>query len=453
LKRDLRTLFGSSSKIIALSLTCSVLLFAVVAIQMLFVKFNKRFDFTESGAFSISEQSSKILKGLSKTISIKGFYEKGKYHEVYDQLNKFNFVSRSIKIEMVNIDLHPKLCEDFGITHSGQCVLSYGKRHKRVESPSERNIVSAIVELTSMRKRKILFLCGHGERRIDEQGKEGLSAFSDELEKEYYKVEQMPFVQRGLIEKGLELVVFAGPKKDLASGEVEVLNKYLRSGGKVLLFLDPGEFPLFNRFLEQYGIELRNDIIVDEKNRFITKDKFSPIIPYMKKRIINLERPVPVFFCTARSVTKTNSVPSQVQIEYLLMSGDTSQSIPYGMGRKVDARAEGTLQGPVPVAALVEIGNRKEMEDRGSLIVIGDSDFISNKDIDQMGNKDLVLNMIDWIFKRNELIGIRAKRTQYYFKPLTQSDSKLLFWVSVVIIPGVAFLLGLFFFVRNRLRT
>jgi len=446
-----------SSKAAWIGVVFLTLLSAMVAIQLVFINYNKRLDLSEARMFSLSEQSSKILESLKDKILIKAFYEKGRYFEVYDQLSKFSVKSHLVKVEMINMDLNPKLSKDYGIVRNGQCVLFSGGRYKRIDAPTEANVISAIMELTTERKKKILFSYGHGERRLADKEGGGLSTWSAELQRENYEVKEIPLIRDQALDSDVDLFVFPGPGKDLVAAELEVLGHYLRSGGSLLLLLDPGIFPVFERYLNQYGVQLRNDIIVDEKARFIKKDKFSPIIPFVKKHAITEGTKAVVFFSMARSVLVNESLPSGVQTQNFLMSSSTSQSIPYETGGTAGVQ-EGAKEtqiypGPVPVAALVEVENPEQPSNSGRLVVIGDSDFVSNETILQLGNKDLILNAVNWLVKREELIGSRPERRVYGYQSLTASHARLLFWLTVVILPGLGFLLATLFFVRRRVRS
>ena len=436
------------SKMAWISAVFLALLCALVVIQMMFARHNIRIDLTESRKFSLSEQSLKILEGLEDRILIKAFYAKGKYYEVYDQLSKFSVKSSLINIEMVNMDLNPKLSGDYDIIRSGQCVLFRGERYRKIQASTEAKVISAIIALTTKEKREILFLYGHGERRLGSNKDEGLSVLGAELHEEYYELEDRALLQGEVIESGVDLVVFCGPRKDLLVGEAEVLDEYLKKGGSVLILLDPGTFPEFEKFLTQYGIHLRDDIITDEKNRFINKDKFSPIVSVITEHIITEGIKAAIFFSMARSVSRTKKQTQGVEAQNFLMSSQTSQSIPYEATkhRKI-------YPGPVPVAALAQVKNEKEFGSSGRLVVFGDSDFVNNGAIPQLGNKDLILNAVSWLVNREDLIGSRPGHSPYAYRSLTPGHARLLFWSTVVIMPGLGFFLAALFFVRRQLNT
>jgi len=446
-----------SSKIAWISVVFITLLSVMVAVQLVVIRYNKNLDLTESKKFSLSEQSLKILKDLEDEIRIKAFYEKGRYFEVYDQLNKFSVKSRLIKVEMINTDRNPKLSKDYGIVRNGQCILFARGRHKKIEAPGETNVISAIIELTTEIKRQILFFYGHGERRLDDSEGGGLSIWRTELRRESCGVEDIALIRNQVINSGVDLLVFPGPGKDLAATEAEILGYYLKSGGSVLILLDPGTFPVFEMFLNQYDIQLRDDIIVDEKNRFINKDKFSPLIPFVEKHAITEGTRAVFFFSMARSVSIKGGLPPGAQTQNLLMSSPTSQSVPYETGGtagiREDVKESEIYPGPIPVAALSEVENAEQPGNPGRLVVIGDSDFVSDEAILQFGNKDLILNAVNWLVKREELVGLRPERRMYGYQGLTPGHARLLFWLTVVIMPGLGFFLAVLFFVRRRIKN
>jgi ABC-type uncharacterized transport system involved in gliding motility auxiliary subunit len=428
----------------------------MVAIQLFFVRHNKRLDLTESKKFSLSDQSARILEGLEHKILIKAFYEKGRYFEVYDQLSKFSVKSRLIELEMVNMDMNPKLSRDYGIVASGHTVLIVGDRSKRIQAPTEANVISAIIELTTGEKKRILFSYAHGERRTGEKKEGGVSTWSEELVRENYEVQEISLIENQILEAGADLVVLPGPRTDLLAAEGDALAGYLKSGGNVMILVDPGTYRELERFLGQYGITLRDDIIVDEKNRYIKKDKFSPIIPYVKKHGITEGTEGLIFFTLARSVLAEEKMPSGVTTQNFLMSSPTSESAPYDVEKtsiKQDTMETDIYPGPVPVAALAEIETSESSKTPGRLVVVGDSDFASNEDILELGNKDFVLNAINWLLEREAFMGARPERRMYGYTSLTPQHARRLFWLTVVTMPGLGFLFAILFFVRRRIKS
>jgi len=91
----------------------------------------------------------------------------------------------------------------------------------------------------------------------------------------------------------------------------------------------------------------------------------------------------------------------------------------------------------------------------GRIAVCGDSDFASNLYFNVLGNKDFFLNIIGWLSEEEELISIRHKKDEAYpFSPLflTENQKQVVFWFSTVIPPLIILSIGIFIYVRRRLR-
>ena len=82
-------------------------------------------------------------------------------------------------------------------------------------------------------------------------------------------------------------------------------------------------------------------------------------------------------------------------------------------------------------------------------MVIGDSDFASNKFM-KAGNKDLLLNMLNWLAEEHVLISVRRKEPGLTPLLLTPVQGKIVFWLSVVIVPSLLLVAGLGVTARRR---
>jgi ABC-type uncharacterized transport system involved in gliding motility auxiliary subunit len=111
-------------------------------------------------------------------------------------------------------------------------------------------------------------------------------------------------------------------------------------------------------------------------------------------------------------------------------------------------RAAGQPTGPLLIGAAIV-----PTEDRnGRVIVIGDSDFATNGIIDYLGNKDLLVNSINWLARDESLLSARAQskevgREQFF---VTETQGAWSFWLATVIQPALFFGAGTWVFLRRR---
>ena len=63
------------------------------------------------------------------------------------------------------------------------------------------------------------------------------------------------------------VLIIAGPQKDLLPAEKESLQHYINTGGNALFLLDPDQSPEMTTFLQEYGITVGDNMIIDPFSR------------------------------------------------------------------------------------------------------------------------------------------------------------------------------------------
>jgi hypothetical protein len=84
------------------------------------------------------------------------------------------------------------------------------------------------------------------------------------------------------------------------------------------------------------------------------------------------------------------------------------------------------------------------------LVVIGDSDFASNSALGIQGNRDLFLNVMNWLAQQESLISIRPKDPDDRRIMLTEGQQKGVMLFALIGLPVVIFGLGVYGAVRRR---
>jgi ABC-type uncharacterized transport system involved in gliding motility auxiliary subunit len=99
--------------------------------------------------------------------------------------------------------------------------------------------------------------------------------------------------------------------------------------------------------------------------------------------------------------------------------------------------------GPLGVVAVGE-------GDEGRIAVFGGVDFISNRFFDFSGNRDFFLNTINWLAGNEYLISIRPKVAEEGKLTLTVNQIRLIFSLTVVVLPAVILITGMAVWWRRR---
>ena len=69
------------------------------------------------------------------------------------------------------------------------------------------------------------------------------------------------------------------------------------------------------------------------------------------------------------------------------------------------------------------------------IVVVGSSSWVANSFLSFNGNRDLFLNMVNWLSSDEELISIRPKDPEDRRLAMSRSQMTMIFYTSVILMP------------------
>ncbi|MHB8483821.1 MAG: GldG family protein, partial [Nitrospiria bacterium] len=299
----------------------------LAVLAVLLSKHHLRIDLSEEGKFSLSPQTVKILKNLKGDIKITGFVEERtkSREEAVDLLNSFKYQTPKIQYELIDPGKRPAIAKQYGITQSDTLVLEGGKQEKRVRSINEEELINAIIQVNQDRKKVIYFLEGHGEHKIGDPEKEGYSFAKDALEKDGYEVKSLLLLREGKVPDDCSVLVVGGPMTMVLPSEKTGIENYINNkGGKVLFLIDPESKSDFEGLLEEWGVTLQKDLIIDPLSRLFGGDFTIPVVNSFPPNEITQDLKTAVFVPVARSIAFNKTKESEIDFKPLAESGPNS---------------------------------------------------------------------------------------------------------------------------------
>jgi len=482
-----------------------VLVLAIlVLINYFFSRHHYRFDFTEAKLHSLSDQSIKVLKNLKDEVSALCFFREGNIGQAKMEniLKIYNYHSKKIKYEFIDPDKNPGMVKRYDVTQDGTTILESGDKESRITSSDEEDITNAIIKVSREKKKVLYFLEGHGEASIEESDERGYALAKEELEKLAYEVKKLVLVLSDTFPQDCSLLVIPGAEKDLLPNELETIRKYISEGGRVFLMVDPETAPGLKSFLAEYGVLLEDDLIVDTVSRLMGGDYFMPIVSEYEYHQITSKFRYATFFPFARSVSVAEEKPEGISADILAKTSPNSWSERQLKDTQVTFNKDKDKEGPISLAAVVTVEpkeeekqepkeekggkkeagpqeeadkeaeeiakaeekNKKETETKeekeaeeaekikqeGRLAVFGDSDFASNRYFNFSGNGNLFLNTVNWLTEEADLISIQPKTSSPRTIHMTATQGRMLFFVSLIILPLVVLVTGISVWMRRR---
>jgi ABC-type uncharacterized transport system involved in gliding motility auxiliary subunit len=473
LKRGLkrRSFIYSSSMLVVVVLVLAILVVANYFLQ----KHHLRVDFTATKLHSLSDQSTTVLRNLKQDINVKAFFREGNYGRgtMENLLKIYAYHSGKLKSEFIDPDKNPGLVKRYGITQDGTTILEAGDKEGRVTTTTEEDVTNAIIKVTREKKKTIYFLEGHGEQTVEESGDDGYSTVKSELEKLSYEVKKLTLALAANFPADCALLVVPGPQKDLLPNELETIKDYISKGGRVQFMIDPETAPGMTGFLTAYGVKLGDDIVVDTVSRLLGGDYFMPVVSEYEFHEITQRFRYATFFPFARSISLVEPKPEAATLTLLAKTSPNSWAERQLTEKEVKFDAGKDQQGPISLAvagtwkgaaqagpeekpATEPLPDEKPKAEEpkpapeARFVVIGDADFVKNRYYGLSGNGNFFLNAVNWLTEESDLISILPKTQSPRTIQLTPSQGRLLFFVSVIILPLAVLLFGLSVWLRRR---
>jgi ABC-type uncharacterized transport system involved in gliding motility auxiliary subunit len=476
--RDVKTtLTARATRYGANAVLYSVVVLGIVAVaNFIAVKKPQRWDLTEEGLFTLSEQTESLLKGLQDDVSVVAFYapvEEAEYNAAKGLFESYQYVSPKFKFRFIDPAKNPIDVKNYKITSGGPRIIvtraAAEGREERIKELKEQTLTNAIIKLTRTEVRRVYFLRGHEEGDIEAKDTPaGFGRIAEQLTSEGYQVAPLQLLDTPDVPADAQVVVIAGPRRALVPGEVEALERYTQKGGHVLVMLEPQTDSGLDGFLGKFGVGANNDFVLDATAQQVVGAGLGGLIQQFdpaSKIVEGLQ--VPAFFPTARSLKASGEVPAGAQRVEFARTGDRAWGeVNYGdlrEGTRAQYDEGADLPGPVTVGVsysrLVEAekapappadGEDKPKGKETRIVVYGDSEFASNALVRSLGNADLFLNTIAWLAEEEDLIAIRPKEIKGSRLTITGVNMNLLFLYAQVLLPAGIFLTGIGIWLNRR---
>jgi len=425
---------------------------------------NKRFDLSPTQQFVLSDAAKKVAQSLDEKVESNACYtpdEPGQRPALFDTLELFAKVSPRIRYQLVDLNRSPATAQKYSVNNAGAGVVVMGDQVVPIPFVDEEGITSALIRLTRPAERVVCFVVGHGEHSpFDTDERRGYNEVAKALEREGFTIRALDHVPPTGVPGDCRVVVLAGPTREFLPGEIESLDSYLRQGGQMLLLVDPGAPLGIVTFLERHGARAGNDVVVDERNRLMGTEPSMLHVPAFNRSIFRSELEAAVF-PVARTIVPTEEGDKSGRVKVLALSSPDSWAYVEG-GKLPDRgarfRREKDQPGPLPVGVYIEVPRERDgspVSTPGRIIAFGDSDFAANLSLNWRGNKDVFLNSIALLAEDPTLVAVRRKglpRGSISPIYLTESQDRLVFWISVVVMPASVALIGITIAARRRRR-
>jgi ABC-type uncharacterized transport system involved in gliding motility auxiliary subunit len=293
---------------------------------------------------------------------------------------------------------------------------------------------------------------------LSDAERDGYSGIKDLLEKNNYKTDTLKLLEKAEIPSTCTVLVVGGPKHDYIQPEVDAIKNYVENGGRALIMVDPplkiarmdidDNKPLTD-LLTSWGVTPVKDLVLDTSGvgqLFGLGPEFPLVTGYESHAIVREMKDTPTGFPLARSLEVKNG--DKTTVDKLFSTTDNSFATTNLASAEIK-QTKDDMKGPMVLGAAGTYKTGKE-NGNGRFVVVGNSGWVANGFLRFNGNRDLFLNMMNWLSSDEDLISIRPKEPEDRRLNMTARQMSMVFYESVVFIPLLIVLAGVGVWWRRR---
>jgi hypothetical protein len=436
-------------------------------------------DMTQSGRYTISPETRRILTRIARPIRITGFYSSSMLpqRDIDDQFyRQYEIESNGLLTrEYVNPDEQPAIAQRFGMEFDGQVFVAFLNEDGTVDfdtvsrvprsNTQEADMTAAILRLLVTGSFTVYFETSKGELDPLDNCQQCLSGATNGIRES--GLVPLPLSIAEIAASGQEIppvgstIVLARPTTDLTQAEIAAIDRYLQQGGSLFIMADVlynedgflREEGLFNQYLwTNFGIRALDAVAVDPASSSETPLDVVSFAVFENNSITQRmnEQNLPSVFRLSRVVEANVTPPMDTTTGAAIMSSPDgfgernlealSQTNTYGLDAEQDIAG--------PVATVVWSNNTRT---GARIVLIGDADFATNGFVGSGGNALLFTDIISWLTRFSESVSFAPQiyQTGLPVMFISGQELDLIAFLTTFLLPGIVLGIGVIIWFRR----
>jgi len=431
----------------------ALLLIAAVALYHLAALHPLQLDVTQNARNSLEQGSVEVLRQLQGPVKISVFSteqdaKQGDIRKlIRDFVSLYQRYKPDIALEFIDPATHPDEVRRAEIQANGEMVVEYEGHREHLTMLNEQALTSALLNLAHRREQLVMYVGGHGERKLDGVANYDLGAFGKRLNQLGFRIASLNLAIAQEVPGNVSLLVITQPQIDWLPGEVDKLMRFVDRGGNLLWLLDPEPLHGLEPLAEKLGLALTPGIVIDPDAEQMrappTWTLGADYPPHAITRNFNLTTAFPFARALDREDNQTWQYSTLVD------------AAPHGWVSAEPPKDNAILRfnknrdapGPVSIALALE----RDMDGRTQRVVaVGSGSFLANTYAGNGGNLDLGVNMVNWLSNQDKLITIPPRAAKDDTVTLSKIQLAFITIGLVIVLPLILVLIGGVLWWRRR---
>jgi hypothetical protein len=471
-----------------------LVLAVVVMVNYLAREIFVRFHVNTRTRMELSPGTLGLLKSVTNRVLVTLYYDKEDplYGSVKDLLDEYSLVNSRISVQTVDYtrdagaaqkikakyhlasatDKNLVLfeCQERSWPVAGNALAKYvldEVRSDKQERVMQRRITGflgemafnqALLKVIDPKPFNACFLVGHGEHSLEGGDQRlGYLKFASVLFQKNIRLTPLSLLGTNQVPADCSLLIIAGPATSIPDTELVKIERYLAGGGRLLALFNANSLDNrtgldraigLQKILAKWGVRVGDAVISDpehaDKESDVVVSGFTqhPIVnPLLGARTgLDLIRPRPVANLNTGSPQAADAPRAEAvafSSPQAFIEGDPNRE------RHQFAFIVAAEKGAI----------RDVIAERGTtrIVVVGDSLFLANQEIDKLGNRDFAGYAVDWLLERPYLAQGAGPRPFKSFRfAMTKAQLQEVKLILLGGFPGIVLAVGGLVWLRRR---
>lgn len=478
-------------KIGALALISTIVVIAAVIAVNYFVdyiadRYVLEIDMTSKGEYEISDETVQLLSTLSEPITITVLCDETDYNNNSDLrrlpkvLQRYEQLSHgNVTVKYINAVNNPAIFSQYdqlGDLSSGDIIVESSKRYKSM-SPydlleyqssnssstsgsasnetkyltglrAEQRLTSAILYVTANKVPKAAYLTGHQESTEHE-------TLDTLLTSANYDTQELSLMQEGKVPDDVDMLLILQPQGDFTTEEIDALDEFMSNGGKMIVSYASNTPTLTNleEYFTEWGVAYDDKMVYDNERCFAgTNFYLMPNVSTVEGLTDNLDTKSYVIIPGARPITTLWEQDNWRGTQVLMSTSNNSYAKDLSSETTNYEQSDSDETGPFNVGVLSYQNSMHNLNSTYSYALFLNAGFLSDSTLDNTAflNKDYVLAALNFMTDDTEAVSIASKDLTSTTLAVPGSAKSVLFYLLILIIPGVCLVGGIAVWARRR---
>lgn len=439
--------------VFAAILVIAICICAMFITDSLPARFTK-IDITTQNLFGVSEDTKELIGSLDEEVTIYVITRSGventllsnvlaNYEGISDKLNIVvkdpvidptfanNYTKEKVSLNSIVVECGEKSrylpYEDL---FSEEMNADYSTSTSFI---GESKINAAIKAVTEGKETVLYAVTGHGETVIAD-------TVLDSIENNNIVVENVNLLSQSTDLSNASCVLIYEPKQDFSQNDIDILTAYMQNGGNIIVYtgLEGMVLHNFNQFMSTYGVSADSNVVLEGDSRNILNGQPFYVLPQFGDHDITkplLERNYFVLTALSHPI----DIAQGAEVSQVLTTTDKGYRVALKDNGEFD---EESAIGPEEITLGVSINSGD-----GQIVWYSATSMLES----QMGaNIDLLLNSINWMCEREDVVTVHAKSLDVEYLTVNTLAARMLNVLFIFIIPVAIIAFGVVVWVKRR---